>query len=167
MTYVYWHQGQLPPTGQAFDKEWVSIVKQLHSKHPIPAEALPSVDLDRKAMDAIMQDAPRAENIDRATMTEARGTGIFEPGDRWSEDFDYTGMLRWGAEAPDITFDNLGEMEEAYESFQDVNYHREGGDLGNAIEWATDDGPDEPRVLDFMKSFRAACAKALGEIDRN
>ena len=22
MTYVYWHQGQLPPTGPKFEKEW-------------------------------------------------------------------------------------------------------------------------------------------------
>jgi len=257
MTYVYWHQGQLPPTGTQFDKEWINIVKQLHSKHPIPADVLPSVDLDRDAMDAIMQDAPRAESVDRATMTEAlarglkpllmigstiksnvgedalvklsdkfediddeqaddiashlnmgielmqdrspseargwfkkfnkacvdalkgkptksafegvneaAGTGIFEPGDKWSNDFDYTGMLRWGAEAPDITFDNIGTMEAASESFTDVNYHREGADLGNAIEWFQDTGPDEPRVEDFMESFRAACAKALAEIER-
>tara|TARA_R110002051_G_scaffold165618_1_gene236431 strand:- start:26 stop:379 length:354 start_codon:yes stop_codon:yes gene_type:complete len=90
----------------------------------------------------------------------------FEPGDRWSNDFDYTGMLRWGANAPDITFDNLGEMEAASESFTDVNYHTEGADLGNAIEWAVDDGPDEPKVLDFMKSFRVACAKTLAGIER-
>ena len=167
MAYVYWHQGQLPPTGTQFDKEWINIVKQLHSKHPIPADVLPSVDLDRDAMNAIMQDVPRAENVDRATMTEGGGTGIFEPGDKYSNDFDYTGMLRWGAEAPDITFDNIGTMHAASESFTDVNYHTEGADLGNAIEWFEDTGPDEPRVLDFMKSFRAACAKALGEIDRN
>ena len=102
-----------------------------------------------------------------AGITEAGGTGVFEPGDKYSNDFDYTGMLRWGAEAPDITFDNIGTMEAASESFTDVNYHTEGADLGNAIEWFQDTGPDEPRVLDFMKSFRAACAKALGEIDRN
>ena len=90
----------------------------------------------------------------------------FKPGDMWRDDFDYVGMLKAGANAPDITFDNLGEMEDLLESFTDVNYHREGADLGNAIEWATDDGPDEPRVLDFMKRFRAACAKTLKEIER-
>jgi len=37
MRYVYWHQGQLPPTGPAFDKEWQNIVKQLHTNHPAPA----------------------------------------------------------------------------------------------------------------------------------
>jgi len=99
-------------------------------------------------------------------VTEADGTGIFTPGDMYTNDFDYVGMLEWGANAPDITFDNLGTMEDAHESFTDVNYHREGADLGNAIEWATDDGPDEPRVLDFMKRFRAACMKMLKDIKR-
>ena len=158
MTYVYWHQGQLPPTGPQFDKEWKNIVKQLHGKYPIPANVLPSVDMDA--------DTERAISVDAPGMTEARGTGIFEPGDKWSNDFDYIGMLEWGANAPAITFDNLGMMEDAHSSFTDVNYHTEGADLGNALEWATDDGPDEPKVLDFMKSFREACAKTLKEIER-
>ena len=41
-------------------------------------------------------------------VTEADGTGIFTPGDMYTNDFDYVGMLEWGANAPDITFDNLG-----------------------------------------------------------
>tara|TARA_R110002074_G_scaffold55990_1_gene138596 strand:- start:577 stop:1560 length:984 start_codon:yes stop_codon:yes gene_type:complete len=272
MTYVYWHQGQLPPTGTQFDKEWINIVKQLHSKHPIPADVLPSVDLDRDAMDAIMQDAPRAESVDRATMTEALarglkpllmigstiksnvgedalvklsdkfediddeqaddiashlnmgielmqdrspseargwfkkfnnackdalkgkptksafenndpavrfkklagiteagGTGVFEPGDKYSNDFDYTGMLRWGADANVETMD-ISELNAGYDSFTDVNYHTEAADLGNAIEWMEDNpvtNEDHSKIEDFMSSFNSACAKALGEIDRN
>lgn len=70
MAYVYWHQDQLPPTGTQFDKEWKNIVKQLHAKYPIPVDVLPSVDLDKQSMDAIMQDVPRAENIKDVTMNE-------------------------------------------------------------------------------------------------
>jgi len=269
MTYIYWHQGKLPPEGAAYDKEWKSVVKQLHAKYPIPADVLPKVDLDRDTMDAIMHDAPRAENIDRATMTEALARGLkpllmigstiksnvgedalvklsnkfediddedadtiashlnmaielmqdrspseargwlkqfnkvcadvlkgkpvksafenvdraarfkklagmkegikfdtFKPGDKWSADFDYVGMLRYGANAPEITFDNLGELQDLHASFTDVNYHTEARDLGNALDWAEDTGPDEPKVLQFMKMFRSACAKTLKEIER-
>ena len=75
-------------------------------------------------------------------------------------------MLEWGANAPDITFDNIGTMHAASESFTDVNYHREGADLGNAIEWFEDTGPGEPRVEEFMEMFRKACAKTLKDIKR-
>jgi|TARA_R110001583_G_scaffold192059_2_gene358179 hypothetical protein len=44
MTYVYWHQGELPPTGPKFEKEWKNIVKQLHIKYPIPADAPGHID---------------------------------------------------------------------------------------------------------------------------
>jgi len=149
--YVYWHQGQLPPTGPKMEKEWDNLVKQLHVKYPIPADAEGHLDMS---------------TVGESAVNEAGGTGVFEPGDMYSDDFDYVGMLEWGANAPDITFDNIGTMRDASESFTDVNYHREGADLGNAIEWFEDTGPGEPRVEDFMKRFRAACAKTLEDIKR-
>ena len=179
MTYVYWHQGQLPPTGPQFDKEWTNIVKQLHSKHPIPADVLPSVDLDRDAMDAIMHDVPRAENIDRATMTEAETniagqTKQFRPGDMWSNDFDYIGMLRYGAEykIPEPMYirekPTMYALNQLYNSFTDVNYHTEAADLGNAIEWLEDakGTEDVEKAIDFLEMWKEACAKTLKEIER-
>jgi len=172
MTYVYWHQGQLPPTGPKFDKEWISIVKQLHVKHPIPSDVLPSVDLDRDAMDAIMHDVPRAENIDRATMTEDIAEYSFQAGDMWSNNFDYIGMLTAGTEATyEMGFEHLTKL---YDSFTDVNYHTEARDLGNALDWMEDlqglepgDSPgDEEKVKGFLESFRNACAKTLKDITR-
>jgi len=182
MTYVYWHQGQLPPTGPKFDKEWTNIVKQLHSKHPIPSDVLPHVDLDRQSMDAIMHDVPRAENIDNATMTEATPYSPgdyklgktfsahdkkgFKPGDMWSEDFDYTGMLETGANT--YLSDGLNVMHDLHASFTDVNYHTEAKDLGNAIEWYEDrrGSEDEEKAMEFMEMFREACAKTLSAINR-
>ncbi len=40
MSAVYWAKGQMPPTDKnVFEKEWSNIVKQLHVKFPIPADA--------------------------------------------------------------------------------------------------------------------------------
>jgi len=169
MTYVYWHQGKLPPTGPQFDKEWNNIVKQLHARHPIPADAHGKVDMDADTERAISVDAPglgEASPMGAKIFEPTGKTKAFQPGDMWSEDFDYVGMLRYGANAPDLTFDNLGLMEDLLESFTDVNYHTEGRDLGNAIEWMEDTGPTEPRVIEFMEMFRAACAKTLKDITR-
>jgi len=185
MTYVYWHQGQLPPTGPKFDKEWISIVKQLHVKHPIPSDVLPHVDLDRDAMDAIMHDAPRAENIDNATMTEAETniagqTKTFVPGDMWSDDFDYTGMLKFGAslDIPEGGVEYMSGITDPayyedilkplYESFTDVNYHTEAKDLGNAIDWIEDAQgiEDLEKAVDFLEMFKKACMKTLRDIER-
>ena len=62
MAYVYWHQGQLPPTGPKFEKEWQNIVKQLHRNYPIPASeldrVLPKMDLDDRTEREISVDAP-------------------------------------------------------------------------------------------------------------
>jgi len=165
MTYVYWHQGQLPPTGPKFDKEWTNIVKQLHSKHPIPADVLPHVDLDKQSMDAIMHDMPTAENIKDLTLNEA--TVTFKPGDMYSDDFDYVGMLQWGVDANAETMDK-DELEAGYASFEDVNYHREVGALGNAIDSMEGAVTEREwnKVEDFMSDFNSACAKTLKDIER-
>ena len=175
MTYVYWHQGKLPPTGPKFEKEWNNIVKQLHRNYPIPAEeldrVLPKMDLDDRTEREISVDAPSLgettktyqKKVAEAETNIAGQTKPFQPGQMWSNDFDYTGMLKWGASAPNITFDNIGMMEDALESFTDVNYHTEAQDLGNAIEWFQDTGEGEPKVLEFMDMFRKACMKTLKE----
>lgn len=36
MSFVYWLQRQIPPTGPKFDKEWKNIASQLQKKHPAP-----------------------------------------------------------------------------------------------------------------------------------
>ena len=40
MRFIYWGKGQMAPTNQAvLEKEWANIVKQLHVKYTIPADA--------------------------------------------------------------------------------------------------------------------------------
>ena len=93
----------------------------------------------------------------------------FQPGDMWRDDFDYVGMLKAGTNAPDINNENVDQMNELHASFTDVNYHTEGADLGNAIEWVEDAKgvEDIEKANEFMESFRAACMKTLKEIERN
>jgi len=168
MTYVYWHQGQLPPTGPKFEKEWNNIVKQLHAKYPVPAEALPKLDVDDRTERELSVDAP--DRFAEATGQVLDPTKPFMPGQGWSNDFDYTGMLKYGASA---TYEGIGgemdveELKALYESFTDVNYHTEAKDLGNALDWIEDQGTDANRAQEmiegFMESFRMACMKTLKE----
>ena len=67
----------------------------------------------------------------------------FEPGNMWSNDFDYNGMLRYSVnlEIPKQPKELLGMLEtlkNLYESYTDVNYHTEARDLGNAIDYIED-----------------------------
>lgn len=59
-------------------------------------------------------------------------TKEFKPGDMWSMNFDYEGMLRYGE---NITVkDDVNELEKLLRSLEDVNYHREAEPLYNMIE---------------------------------
>jgi hypothetical protein len=78
MTYVYWHQGKLPPTGKQFDKEWNNIVKQLHKRHPIPADVLPKLDMDDRTERAISVDAPTREGKDPYKPTFGKGDVVHD-----------------------------------------------------------------------------------------
>ena len=56
---------------------------------------------------------------------------MYKLGNKWSNDFDYEGMLKAGAE---ITTDTpLEDLEKLHSSFEDVNYHPESEPLWNAI----------------------------------
>ena len=48
-------------------------------------------------------------------------------GDKWSDDFDYDGMLKSGLKLSLKT--PIKKMEDLLKSFTDVNYHSEGGHL--------------------------------------
>ena len=150
MRFVYWGKGQMPPHDEKVrSKEWANIVKQLHVKYPIPADAKGMVD-------------PPEGFIGEATAKK------YELGDMWSNDFDYVGMLKTGSEA---TYEmGLENLQKLFDSFEDVNYHTEAQDLGNAIEWMEDPGQDANRaqemVEEFLENFREACMKTLKDITR-
>jgi len=98
----------------------------------------------------------------------------FMPGDRWRNDFDYIGMLRYGAEyeIPEPMYitdpESMKELNELYESFTDVNYHSEAADLGNGIEWLEEakGTEDVEKAIEFLESFKQACEKSLMRITK-
>ena len=81
----------------------------------------------------------------------------FKPGDTWSDDFDYEGMLEAGLKVRLNT--PLETMEALYGSFEDVNYHSENKHLGAAID-AKKEG-DKSEALDHLRNFRKAVKETL------
>ena len=99
------------------------------------------------------------ENI-KSYGQEEKPTKTYQPGDKWSNDFDYDGMLKAGLKIKIST--PLAKMQQIYDSFEDVNYHRENGHLGNAIDYVQDG--DKAGALDHLKLFRQAVRKTLSDI---
>ena len=87
----------------------------------------------------------------------------FTPGDMWSNDFDYVGMLKAGSQA---TYeDGIEYLQKLYDSFEDVNYHSENRYLGFAIAEMEDPGQDanqaQEKIEDFLARFRKKCMATL------
>ena len=95
-------------------------------------------------------------------------TEAFQPGDMWSNDFDYIGMLKYGASIqipndPNELLGMIDTLNSLFDSFEDVNYHRESQDLGNAIEYIEDSkGIEELETAqDFLERFKKKCMSTL------
>jgi hypothetical protein len=84
----------------------------------------------------------------------------YTPGDMFSTDFDYEGMLKAGLKVRINT--PVDTMQKIYDSFEDVNYHRENAHLGNVID-AVKDG-DKGAALDALKSFRREIKNTMSDI---
>ena len=132
----------------------------------VPANKLSSTHWVQKYFEEWKEDFDYEKGFYENKVNE--GTKTFEPGDMWSNDFDYVGMLKWGASASTETMD-LETLKAGYESFTDVNYHKEAQDLGNAIDWMEDNpvtDQDHSRIEDFMSNFNEASAKTLKDITK-
>ena len=81
----------------------------------------------------------------------------FKPGDMFSSDFDYEGMLEFGMKIRLNT--PIATLQGLYNSFEDVNYHSENSHLGMAID-AIQDG-DKSEALDHIRNFKKAIKKTL------
>ena len=105
----------------------------------------------------------------------------FEPGNMWSADFDYNGMLRYSVnmeipEDPNALQGMLETLKNLYESYTDVNYHSESQDLGNAIDYIEDSmtfGLIDDEILEdlenaqkFLERHKIAAAKTLKDITK-
>ena len=87
----------------------------------------------------------------------------FRPGDKFTTDFDYDGMLRAGLETGVDT--DLQTLKALSDSFEDVNYHRENAHLQNAIE-ALEDGAIKEASM-FFGDFHAEIKATMEEQGMN
>lgn len=101
-------------------------------------------------------DASELEFITNEAVSEAES---YRPGDKWSRDFDYNGMLQMGAEASIKT--PIRDLEGLYKSMVDVNYHKEARHADAAIE-ALESG-DKTTATKELKELNKLCKQALEE----
>ena len=173
LSAVYWSKGQLPPRDpKKFEQAYNDIVKQLHVKYPIPAEVLPKIDVDDETERALSVDAPGMNEAPMASGPMVSGIE-FQPGDMWSNDFDYVGMLKYSAEMeipedPNTLLGMAEVLNKLFDSYEDVNYHSEARDLGIAIDYIEDSKgiEDLERAQDLLASHQKAAAKTLKDITR-
>mgnify|MGYP003118587432 CR=1 FL=1 len=88
----------------------------------------------------------------------------WKPGDMWSNDFDYKGMLTWGSKVKEPkNVREFDEMKKAAKSFEDVNYHTEVQHLFAAIDSVSAVNPPTwgPPADKHLKAFNRACLKTL------
>ena len=106
----------------------------------------------------------------------------FTPGDMYSNDFDYIGMLRYSAEMviPEDLMqfaqdDFVQTLKDLFESYTDVNYHTEARDLGIAIDWIEDAMDNEDvqkmrmeleKAQDYLESHQKTAAKTLKDLTK-
>ena len=78
-------------------------------------------------------------------------------GDKYSDDFDYYGMLQMGARAK-LSM-GAKKLLKLFRSFEDVNYHTESAPLWDALE-ALKSG-DEDKAAKLLKEFNKRCQASL------
>lgn len=86
------------------------------------------------------------ELMKESLVTEAKK---FKPGDKWSSDFDYEGMLKYGLKVNEKT--PIKMLNKLFDSATDVNYHTPFRNLGIAIDWIEDG--DKAGAKDYIKNF--------------
>jgi len=81
----------------------------------------------------------------------------FKPGDMWSNDFDYEGMLRFASKVNANT--PIKTLNALFDSATDVNYHTPFRNLGIAIDWIEDG--DKKGAKDYFKMFKDDIKKEM------
>ena len=107
--------------------------------------------MDDATMDAIKSYKPGSLNDE---------PNSYKPGDMFTTDFDYEGMLKAGLKVRINT--PIETMQAIYDSFEDVNYHRENSHLGDVID-AVEEG-NKKEALNALKKFRKEIKETLSGI---
>ena len=88
---------------------------------------------------------------------EDKPVKAFKPGDKFSSDFDYEGMLEFGMKVRLNT--PISTLKALYDSFEDVNYHSENSHLGMALDAI--EAKDKSEALDHIRNFKKAIKQTL------
>ena len=88
---------------------------------------------------------------------EDKVVSAFKPGDMFSSDFDYEGMLEFGMKVRLNT--PISTLKALYDSFEDVNYHSENSHLGMALDAI--EAKDKSEALDHLRNFKKAIKQTL------
>jgi len=100
----------------------------------------------------------KQKELEKDEVEEA--VNAYTPGDMFSTDFDYEGMLKAGLKIRINT--PVDTMQKIYDSFEDVNYHRENAHLGDVID-AVKEG-DKGAALDALKRYRREIKNTMSDI---
>jgi len=119
--------------------------------------------------DLAIEKDKKGEDVWAKGLTE-NTTKPYELGDMWSNDFDYVGMLKMGAQTTYELYEANGieALHDLYASFEDVNYHSENKFLGYAIDEIENPGQDPNQAMENierdLEDFRNACLKTLKDM---
>jgi hypothetical protein len=91
---------------------------------------------------------------------EIKEAHTYQPGDMWSSNFDFKGMLKAGAML-NVSSD-LDLMKAISDSFEDVNYHRENTHLQDAID--SKEAGDEAGVAEHLALFKNELKKTISQL---
>lgn len=128
----------------------------LDAKDAAIKKAMGKEDEVEEEMDAAQMDA--IKNYTPGSMDERPHE--YKPGDMFSTDFDYEGMLKAGLKVRINT--PIDVMNKIYDSFEDVNYHRENRHLGDVMD-ALNDG-DRAEATEALKRYRKEIKETLSGI---
>jgi hypothetical protein len=83
----------------------------------------------------------------------------YKLGNKWSDNFDYDGMLETGAQVTEET--PLSDLQRLFDSFEDVNYHTESEPLWEAIQ-GKKAGQEEYFKKNLIE-FKARCSACIAD----
>ena len=133
---------------QISSDEFLRHIEKLHKDNQ--TQIAKEKEVEEAMSDQQMKDIQKYGQEDKVVKS-------FKPGDKFSTDFDYEGMLEFGMKIRLNT--PIATLQALYDSFEDVNYHSENSHLGMAID-AIKDG-DKSEALDHIRMFKKAIKKTL------
>lgn len=83
----------------------------------------------------------------------------YKLGNKWSENFDYDGMLETGANVTEQT--PVSDLQKLFDSFEDVNYHTESEPLWEAIQGKK--AGQEEYFRSNLAKFKELCSQCLAD----